>query len=630
MMRHIHAILVGSMLTLAAAWAQPPDTVWTQTYGGIGEDGCFTMQQTADLGYLLGGNTFTFGMGDEDMYLVKADSLGVFQWQQTHGGVQDDACMALQLTADGGFILAGYTESFTSIARDLYLVKTDSLGNMVWQAIIGGEQEEEGYAVQQTADGGFVAAGHTQSYGAGDFDAYLVKTDAQGNVVWQATYGGLLGDYARSVALTSEGGYVLGGWAESFGSSDDFYLVVTDSGGNLVWQNHYGGPGQDIGYCVRQTADGGFILGGGSESFSLDQDRDFYVVKTDASGNEQWESIIGTTSDDECLALALTGDGGYILGGYSGIGGFGSTDFYVVKLDSGGNFQWHQVFGGSGIEEGRAIVQTADSGYALAGMTDSFGAGSFDFYAIKLEPGGSPSQITVELEPDSLPIVIPQSGGSFNYSISITNPHDTYQYIHAWIMVTLPNGSPYGPLVGPVYMTIPANFTLSRERMQSVPPNAPPGIYSFQAFVGVYPDIVWDSDSFPFEKLAAGGWGPGAGDWANTGGAFQLENAAPFILYPSSFSLTVSPNPFNAATTLRFDLPQAGWVRLEVFDMNGRVVGARHASPAVGFGESGLQGWYSAGTHEVTFDGSDLPSGVYLYRLQAGELSAAGKMVLLK
>ncbi len=239
-----------------------------------------------------------------------------------------------------------------------------------------------------------------------------------------------------------------------------------------------------------------------------------------------------------------------------------------------------------------------------------------------------PPPITITLTPWDPPIQIPAIGGNFDYNIEGSNATTSFVNCDVWCDVTLPDGSPYGPVMGPTNVNIPGSMSLNRDRTQAVPANAPAGLYSFNAYIGDYPDSVWDSDSFPFTKVGSGiqdsGFGKNAGDWSNTGRAFQLENAAPFILYPSSFSLTVSPNPFNPATTFAFTLSAPAQVRLEVFDVRGREVSR------VGFGESDLQGWYSAGTHEVTFDGSDLPSGVYLYRLQAGELSAAGKMVLLR
>jgi hypothetical protein len=199
-------------------------------------------------------------------------------WQKTYGGTKDDVGLSVEQTSDGGYIIAGSTKG-----PDVYLVKTDASGNLLWQKTYGGGGYDIGYSVKQTSDGGYIIAGMTSSFGVGGVDVYLVKTDASGNLLWQKTYGGGGYDIGNSVQQTSDDGYVIAG-SISFGAGDlDVYLLKTDSSGKQLWQRNYGGAGYDIGNSVQQTSDGGYIIAGSTSSFGS-AIRYVYLVKTDASG----------------------------------------------------------------------------------------------------------------------------------------------------------------------------------------------------------------------------------------------------------------------------------------------------------------------------------------------------------
>lgn len=238
-----------------------------------------------------------------------------------------------------------------------------------------------------------------------------------------------------------------------------------------------------------------------------------------------------------------------------------------------------------------------------------------DLQIIGLPTGGMPN-VTVTLTPYGTPIQIPASGGSFNYNIAATNGETSAQSFDVWCMVTLPNGTPFGPVLGPVNLTLAAAASINRDRTQNVPASAPAGNYTYLAYVGDYPGVVWDSDNFPFTKLAAGS-GPVVGNWNNCGEDFETAESA-FILHPSSFSLSLSPNPFNPTTRFSFSLPEAAHITLKVYNLQGRLVATL------------IDGMRDAGSHEAIFDASALSSGIYLYRLTAGNFDAGGKMVLVK
>jgi hypothetical protein len=573
-------------------------------------------------------------------------------WTRSYGENNNtQVCRSVQQTSDGGYVLGGYGQPVGSLNHDMVLIKTDSMGRLEWERTFGGAYEDEGKAVQQTSDGGYMLAGHTYSFGPSG-DVYLVKTDSFGNLEWERTYGGPFMDWCFSAQQTSDGGYVLAGWTDETGGfyGEDMYLVKTDSMGYMQWQNSYSGPYVDCCYSVQQTEDGGYVLGG-SHGVNLSGNCDMWLVKTDGQGNQEWDATFGSTSLDKCYSVKQTEDGGYIMGGFFTPSGTDYYDAYLVKTDSLGNCEWQQTYGDDDREMCRSVLQTPDKGYIFGGMdfgneyivkTDSLGNvtweisygqifwsyecysiyqtsersnfGDEDFYLVKLE---GLQQAWVSLMPQSPPITIPASGGSFQYDAQVTNCGTIPCTPDAWIMVTLPDSSNFGPVLGPVELTLPTGTSLERSRTQNVPPNAPVGMYTYDAYVGTYPDEIWESDSFTFEKLETGD-GNEYDDWINKGQPFTNEIMAKQTLPSSIFHLSSSPNPFNSTTILGFELRVASFVNLAIYDVSGRKVVYLVCD------------WRDVGTHEVTFDASSLPSGIYLARFEAGNYSVMQKMVLVK
>ncbi|MFH1010680.1 MAG: T9SS type A sorting domain-containing protein [bacterium] len=263
----------------AAAFAQP-DSLWSRTFGGSGSDGCSSVQQTTDGGYILGGETTSYGAGGSDFWLVKTDANGDSLWSRTFGGSDDDVCTSVQQTTDGGYILGGMTMSYGAGECDFWLVKTDANGDSLWSRTFGGSSNDICWSVQQTTDGGYILGGGTNSYGAGECDFWLVKTDAGGTQLWDTTFGGSSNDVCLSVQQTPGGGYILGGYTGSYGAgSEDFWLVKTDTSGTEEWSCTFGGSDLDGCNSVQQTSDGGYILGGETRSYGADPGN-FWLVKT--------------------------------------------------------------------------------------------------------------------------------------------------------------------------------------------------------------------------------------------------------------------------------------------------------------------------------------------------------------
>jgi uncharacterized delta-60 repeat protein len=346
----------------------------------------------------LAGYTTSFGVGRDDFWLIKlkeevevSEPVISEEWNKTFGGSSSDFVYSVEQTSDGGYVLGGFTRSFGAGDYDFWLVKSDSSGNHEWNQTFGGFGPDKAYSVHQTSNGGYVIAGQTRSHNLGSklIDFYLVKTNSLGNLEWYKTFGGSGWDYSESVQQTSDGGYVLAGCTSSFGSGGyDFWLVKTDSSGSQEWYKAFGGSEYDFAYFVQQTSDGGYVLAGYTSSFGSGG-YDFWLVKTDPLGNHEWNRTFGGLGNDYAYSVQQTSDGGYVLAGYTRSFGSGSSDFWLVKTDPLGNHEWNRTFGGSGSDYAYSVQQTSDGGYVITGSTYSFGAGSYDIWIVKVDSLGN-------------------------------------------------------------------------------------------------------------------------------------------------------------------------------------------------------------------------------------------------
>jgi len=369
--------------------ATGPSSHFCKAIGGKKLEAGYSLIQTSDGGYAIAGDTKSFGAGERDIYVVKLDAHGNLQWTKTIGGPESEEGNSLIQTSDGGYAIAGDTKSFGAGERDIYVVKLDANGNLQWTKTIGGPGNEIGKSLIQTSDGGYAIAGFTQSFGAGGRDLYLVKLNANGNLQWTKTIGGPMIDAGYSLIQTSDGGYAIAGETESFGAGKaDVYVVKLDAKGNLQWTKTIGGLGDEIGHSLIQTADGGYAIAGATNSFGAGGGN-VYVVKLDAKGNLQWTKTISVKDADLGFSLIQTADGGYAIAGSTLSLGAREWDVYVVKLDANGNLQWTKTIGAKNEELSiPSLIQTSDGGYAIAGHTESFGAGEADVYVVKLDKNG--------------------------------------------------------------------------------------------------------------------------------------------------------------------------------------------------------------------------------------------------
>ena len=364
-------------------------TTFDKTFGGHVQAN--SIVQTADGGYAVAGSTLSKGAGGYDMWVVKLEANGNKQWDKTFGGNYWDKATSIVQTRDGGYAVAGITSSKGAGRYDMWVVKLDANGNKQWDKTFGGSNDDEATSIIQTADGGYAVAGITLSKGAGARDMWVVKLDANGYKQWDKTFGGSYWDEAKSIVQTSDGGYAVAGITLSKGAGHfDMWVVKLDANGNKQWDKTFGGSYWDKATSIVQTRDGGYAVAGYTYSKGARYyEYDMWVVKLDARGKRKWDKTFGGSDDDYANSIVQTSDGGYAVAGYTESKGAGGYDMWVVKLNARGKRKWNKTFGGSDDDKAYSIVQTSDSGYAVAGYTKSKGAGKKDMWVLKLDKDGN-------------------------------------------------------------------------------------------------------------------------------------------------------------------------------------------------------------------------------------------------
>jgi len=446
-MKIIILFVLLNIIRTAPCFSQAPAIQWQKSFGGSGEDIAKAVVQTPDGGYVFGGDTnssngdvvgyeWSYSVLRRDYWIVKTDANGVIEWQKLYGGFYNDLLTSIKITSDGGFIVSGYSESSDGDVAlhignyDYWILKLDASGDIEWQKTLGGSSEDYATNILQTADGGYLAIGHTKSINGnvtgnhGLFDIWIVKMNILGVIEWKKAFGGSNDDkisdaYANySIVQTTEGGYIFTGKTKSTDGDitsnqglNDVWVVKINGLGVIEWQKTFGGTSDDFGQSVIQTADGNYVITAGSASNNGDFTSnlgatDLWVIKINSTGNIIWKSSFGGSNSEsyQYSSLIETSDNGLLICSYTtstnndatGNHSYGSPDAWLVRLNSDGVKQWHKCFGGRNWDGAHQVIRTNDNGYMIAGYNsahhDPSGAdwtvnnGTYDAWLIKLEP----------------------------------------------------------------------------------------------------------------------------------------------------------------------------------------------------------------------------------------------------
>lgn len=370
---------------------------WAALYGGEGSEEMEGMWVTSDGGFIVTGATNSYGEGKGDAWIVKLNASGGVEWQKVYGGDGTEYAIDAKHTAEGGYIVAGWTTSFGAGGADFWVLKLDPKGNVEWQRTYGGAGAEQAWSVDLTGDGGYVVAGGSTSFGAGGADLWVLKLDRSGDIDWQRTYGGLKDDgggggayeeYVVRVLEEENGNYVVASNTLSFGAGGrDIWVLGLDSEGEILWQKAYGGVYGEYLWSFQET-EGGYIIPGVSESFSPDESGDLWVLELDRSGGIEWQRVYGVQGYwYDALSVGATSDGGSIVGGY--YEEERDWDLTLLRLDSRGNVLWHRAYEYSW-DWPNAIQELDEGGYVVAGVAWQNDAGlAEDLLVMRLAEDGT-------------------------------------------------------------------------------------------------------------------------------------------------------------------------------------------------------------------------------------------------
>jgi PKD repeat protein len=405
---------------------QQGDTLWEKTYGGTnyeGTSGAVPMgfAETSDKGFVMLSTTYSFGPMYTDIYLVRTDSMGNHLWSRTYGRTGTDYGLDIKELPGGGYIISGAVTPGQTGYMDAALIRIDAGGDTLWTKMFGAPALNDFvHSVDLATDGGFIAAGYTDNYGAGGQDYYLVKTDSLGNILWTKTYGTPDHDQCFCVDATSDGGYILTGITGN--SNRDIGVIKTDASGNVLWARRYGGPSMENSWHIKQTADQGYIISGSTHAYAgpPHNTSNALLVKTDSSGDTLWTRTYGNVQYQDVLYNASeTSDGGYIVSGHTNFGTpFNGCDVYVVKTNSSGN---------SGCNEYASTI-------AVSTFTPAVSAGGTTYSGLAVTT--PPTIVSYALLYDSLLCISctsPEAGFTVSGSLLTTNFTDTSFNASSWL-----------------------------------------------------------------------------------------------------------------------------------------------------------------------------------------------------
>jgi uncharacterized delta-60 repeat protein len=355
-----------------------------KAFGGEDRDKAFDVISLDDGGFMVAGESESYSVGRDDMLVVRFDKEGKMVYRSSFGQKKRERANAVSTIGKDNFIAVGYTTSYSKYGdKDLFVVKFDKDGKSIFKKHFGGDRDDEALDVVGLKNGNALIVGYTESYGKGYKDLYLLYIDKDGKEIWSKAIGGKDDDIGYSIALT-KGGFYIAGSTRSFGSGGfDFYLLKFNSKAKLLFSKIYGEYNDDILKSVYSTSDGGCVVAGETKSFGSKRN-DLDVMRFNSEGGLVWHKIFGFKSKDWANDIVVRDDNSIVVAGSTKSFGYGNSDFYILELNKKGSVVWSKNFGGSDKDEAKSLTVLKDGSVVVVGDTLSFGKGDYDFMMIKL------------------------------------------------------------------------------------------------------------------------------------------------------------------------------------------------------------------------------------------------------
>lgn len=599
---------------------QNGNEIWSKTYGGLNDDRGYSVSQTDDEGYIITGYTKSYGSGGSDVWLIKTDDDGNEQWNKTYGGISDDSGYSVISSSNPGYIITGYTRSYgTSNSNDVWVIKTDSNGNEEWNKTFGGINHDYGKSIRNTSDGNYIVTG------AIDYDVCLLKIDYDGNEVWNKAFSGLNYDSGNSVQQTFDDGYIISCTKDIDGANDYVWLIKTDSLGNMSWDKVYE-PGKGYsGASVYQATDGGYVIGCHHYQGSLAT----LLIKTESDGNEEWSKYFNyadTYSFQLLLSVVQSSDFGYVFTGYA------NDSVILTKTDQYGNVEYDdlaiEINNNSKVILQNNIIRDLQNysitvNNASPVISNNLIAGNKG--GIKLI-NSSPQYVlnNTIANNDSIGLYFDgNSDGQFVNNIVYGNK-DKEVFINsdlsdpAFYYNDIKNGeSGFELNSGAVYSgTYANNINFDPQFITGTYYLSGTSVCINSGYPGLTDELLGtmyipQTDILGNLRIFSDEIDIGCHEWNASG--IVNENTIESITLSQNY-----PNPFNPITTIHYSIPVDQFVKLSVFNIKGELVSEL------------VNRNVKAGIHKVDFDGKDLVSGQYFYRIETPDFSKIRKMLLIK
>lgn len=381
-MKNLLLLIVFTFFSLSSSYAQYA-LAWEEKFGGEGDDVATAVIETSDNGIVVVGTTKSNELGTSDILIIKLDAQGNYLWEKVYGGSDYEFAYSVAETYDNGLVVAGSTASESNGGHDLWVLRLDAYGNLLWDKKMGGAGHDFAKSVIETHDTGIVMAGYTKSKGAGYSDFWIIKLSASGNRIWEKTFGGANFDEATDIIETTDNELTVVGYTRSKGAgSHDFWIIKMSSNGNYIWDKTYGGEKHDLSYAIMETQEKGYYVVGKTSSQGAGYS-DMWVFELDYEGNKKWGQIYGRGSSDAAFAVTTNPNNELLIAGFTKMN-YTGFDAQLLNLNQHGQVLWDYNFGSENWDEANDIVATADGGAVMVGYTKP--NGDSDFWITKFKP----------------------------------------------------------------------------------------------------------------------------------------------------------------------------------------------------------------------------------------------------